>query len=122
VTNRTCTYINMPELQIPEKYNTFGAVVGLEVSDATNVNTDANTTYDLLTRQTIPLVLLGRFFDPESNLVQSRVKFVCMTAKKTLGESRVPEQETPWKSAGINVSARKVGWAAGVVTAVMLVL
>jgi hypothetical protein len=122
VTNSTCAYTNMPELQIPDKdkYITFGTVVGLEVSDT--INTDANKTYDLLTRQTIPLVLLGRFDDPESNLVQSRVEFVCMTANRTVEGSRVAEQETPWKSIGTDISARIVGWAAGVVMAVMLVL
>jgi hypothetical protein len=111
----------MPELQIPDKdkYIMFGTVVGLEVSDT--INTDANKTYDLLTRQTIPLVLLGRFVDPESNLVQSRVEFVCMTANRTVEGSRVAEQETPWKSIGTDSSARIVGWVAGVVTAVMLV-
>jgi hypothetical protein len=112
----------MPEVQVPDKYSTFGTVVGLEVSDTTGVNADANKTYDLLTRQTIPLVLLGRFVDPESSLVQSSVEFVCMTANKTVEGSRVPEQETPWESAGADISARMVGWAAGVVTAVMLVL
>jgi hypothetical protein len=122
VTNSTCAYTNMPELQIPDKdkYITFGTVVGLEVSD--NINTDANKTYDLLTRQTIPLVLLGRFVDPESNLVQSRVEFVCMTANRTVEGSRIAEQETPWKSIGTDISARIVGWAAGAVMAVMLVL
>jgi hypothetical protein len=112
----------MPELQIPDKYNTFGTVVGLEVSDTTDINADANRTYDLLTRQTIPLVLLGRFVDPESNLVQSSVEFVCMTANKTVEGSRVPEQETPWKSVGADISARIAKWVAGVVTAIMLVL
>ena len=112
----------MPEVQIPDKYSTFGTVVGLEVSNTTDINADANKTYDLLTRQTIPLVLLGRFVDPESSLVQSGVEFVCMTANKTVEGSRVPEQETPWESSGADISARMVGWAAGVVTAVMLVL
>jgi hypothetical protein len=74
-------------VQIPDKYSTFGTVVGLD----TDANADANKTYDLLTRQTIPLVLLGRFVDPESNLVQSSVEFVCMTANKTVEGSRVPE-------------------------------
>jgi hypothetical protein len=111
----------MPEVQIPDKYNTFGTVVGLDVSD-TSANAGANKTYDLLTRQAIPLVLLGRFVNPESNLVQSSVEFVCMTANKTVEGSRVPEQETPWKSAGADISAKMVGWATSVVTAVMLVL
>jgi hypothetical protein len=112
----------MPEVQIPDKYSTFGTVVGLEVSDTTDANADANKTYDLLTRQTIPLVLLGRFVDPESSLVQSSVEFVCMTANKTVEGSRVPEQERPWESAGAGVSAKMVGWAACVVTAIMVVL
>jgi hypothetical protein len=111
----------MPEVQIPDKYSTFGTVVGLEVSDTTDVNADADRTYDLSTRQTIPLVLLGRFVDPESSLVQSSVEFVCMNANKTVEGSRVPEQETPWESAGSDISARVVGWAAGMVTAAMLV-
>jgi hypothetical protein len=122
VANSTCTYTNMPEVEIPDKYNTFGTVISLQASDTTHLNADANKTYDLLTRQTIPLVLLGRFADPESILVQSRVEFVCMTANKTVGGSRVPEQDTPWKSAGADISARMVGWAAVVVTAVMLML
>jgi hypothetical protein len=112
----------MPELQIPDKYNTFGTVVGLVVSDTTDVNADANKTYDILTRQTIPLVLLGRFVDPESNLVHNSVEFVCMTANRTVEGSRVPEQGTPWKSAGADISARIVGWAASIVTTIMLVL
>jgi hypothetical protein len=111
----------MPEVQIPDKYNTFGTVIGLEVSD-TNDKADANKTYDLLTRQAIPLVLLGRFVDQESNLVQSSVEFVCMTANNTVEGSRVPEQETPWQSTGADISARIGGWAAIVVIAVMLVL
>ncbi|OAG01958.1 uncharacterized protein CC84DRAFT_1189333 [Paraphaeosphaeria sporulosa] len=61
-----------------------------------------------------------RFVDPESNLVQSSVEFVCMTANKTVEGSRVPEKEKPWESAGAEVSARMVGWAAAVVTAAML--
>ena len=122
VTNNTCAYTNMPQVQIPDKYRTFGTVVGLEVSNTTDVNADANKSYDLFTRQTIPLVLLGRFVDPESSLVQSSVKFVCMTANKTVEGSRVPEQETPWESAGADISARMVGWVVSVVTAVMLVL
>jgi hypothetical protein len=119
--NSTCPHTNVPELQIPDKYNTFGTPIGLEVYD-TDFNADANKKYDLLTRQTIPLVILGQFNHPESNLVQSSVEFVCMTANKTVEGSRVSEQETPWKSAGAGISARTVGWAAGVVTAVMLVL
>jgi hypothetical protein len=122
VTNTTYAYTNMPELQIPDKYNTFGTVVGLQVSDTPYVNADANETYDLLIRQAIPLVILGQFIKPESNLVQSSVEFVCMTANKTVEGSRVPEQVTPWKSDGADISARIVGLAAGVVTAVMFVL
>jgi hypothetical protein len=122
VTNSTCAYTNLPEVQIPDRYNTFGTVVGVDVSDIANVNASADQTYDLLTRQTIPLVLLGRFVDPKSNLVQSSVEFVCMTANKTVAGSRVPEQGTPWTSAGADVSARIVGWAAAVVMAIMLVL
>jgi hypothetical protein len=82
----------------------------------------ANEKYDLLTRQTIPLVLLGRFPDPKSNLVQSSVEFVCMTANKTVEGSRVAEQKAPWESAGVDMSARMVGWVAGLMMAVMLVL
>ncbi|USP75914.1 hypothetical protein yc1106_03188 [Curvularia clavata] len=122
VTNSTCAYTNMPEVQIPDNYSTFGTAIGVEVSNAIDVNMDANKTYDLLTRQTIPLVILGRFVDPESSLIQSRVEFVCMTANKTVGGSRVPAQETPWESSGVNISAKMVGWAAGVVATVMLVL
>lgn len=85
-------------------------------------NANSNETYDLLTRQTIPLVLLGRFPDTRSNLVLGSVQFVCMTANKTVEGSRVPEQNTPWANAGVDMSARMVGWAAGVVTAAMLVL
>ncbi|KAF1832482.1 hypothetical protein BDW02DRAFT_581238 [Decorospora gaudefroyi] len=121
VTNSTCAYTNMPEVQIPDKYSTFGTVAGLALSNTANDH-DANTTYDLLTRQAIPLVLLGRFADPESNRVQRSVEFVCMTANKTVEGSRVPEQEASWEGAGDDISARMVGWAAGVVTAVMLVL
>lgn len=112
----------MPEVQIPDEYNTFKTVVGLEVSDTTDINADANKTYDLLTRQTIPLVLLGRFVDTKSNLVQSSVKFVCLTANKAVKGSRVAVQDRPWDSAGADISARMVGWAAGVVTAITLVL
>jgi hypothetical protein len=92
------------------------------VSDTTGINTDANKTYDLLTRQTIPLVLLGRFNDLESNLMQSSVEIVCITANKTVEGSRVSEEETPWESAGTDISARMVGLAAITVTVVMLVL
>lgn len=113
----------MPEVQIPDKYTTFGTVMGVDASDTADANVDANETYDLLTRQTIPLVILGRFVDPQSNEVQRNVEFVCITANKTVEGSRVPEQDTPWEeSAGADVSARMVGWAAGVVTAVMLML
>ena len=111
----------MPEeLQIPDNYNTFGTNAGLYPSD--NFYAPANETYDLLTRQTIPLVLLGRFVDPESNLVQTSVEFVCMNANNTVEGSRVAEEQTPWDSAGADISAGMVGWAAGVMTAVMLVL
>lgn len=112
----------MPEVQIPDKYSTFGTVVGLEVSANIDTNADANKTYDLLTRQTIPLVLLGQFVDPESRMVQSSVEFVCLTANKTVEGSRVPEREKPWESVGAGVSARMAGWAACVVTAMMLIL
>jgi hypothetical protein len=121
VANSTCAYTGMPEVQIPAKYNTFRTPVGIDVSD-TSANTGANETYDLLTQQAIPIVLLGRFVDPKSNLVQSSVEFVCMTANNTVEGSRVPEEKTPWESVGADISARMVGWAAGVVTAVMLVL
>lgn len=58
----------MPEeAQIPDKYSTFGTVVGVDASNIADANVDANETYDLLMRQTIPLVLLGRFVDPDSN-------------------------------------------------------
>jgi hypothetical protein len=117
--NSMCPHTNVPELQIPDKYNTFGTPVGLEVYDA-DFNADANKTYDLLMRQTIPLVIVGQFNHPESNLMQSSVEFVCMTASKTVEGGRVSEQETPWKSAGAGISARTVGWVAGVVTTVML--
>ncbi|CAA9960581.1 hypothetical protein PTMSG1_03982 [Pyrenophora teres f. maculata] len=123
VTNSTCAFTNMPEVQIPDSYITFGTTVGVDAADNAGANVGADETYDLLTRQAIPLVLLGRFVDPESNRVQSNVEFVCMTANTTVGESRVPEQDTPWEeSTGADVSARMVAWAAGVVTAVMLML
>ena len=112
----------MPEVQIPDEYSTFETVVGLEVSDTNDINADANKTYDLITRQTIPLVLLGRFVDTKSNLVQSNVEFVCLTANKTVEGSRVAVQDRPWDSAGADISARMVGWAAGIATAVMLML
>jgi hypothetical protein len=121
VTNSTCSYTEMPEVHIPDKYNTFRTPVGIDASDSF-ASAGANETYDLLTQQAIPIVLLGRFVDPESNLVQSRVEFVCMTANNTVKGSRVPEEETPWENAGADISARMVGWAAGVVTVVMLVL
>jgi len=121
VTNSTCAYNNMPEeVQIPDNYNTFGTNAGVSPSD--NFYAAANETYDLLTRQTIPVVLLGRFVDPDSNLVQTSVEFVCMNANNTVEGSRVAEEQTPWDSAGADISARMVGWAAGVMTAVMLVL
>ena len=66
----------MPEVQIPDEYNTFKTVVGLEVSDTTDINADANKTYDLLTRQTIPLVLLGRFVDTNLTLLCTKFDFV----------------------------------------------
>ena len=111
----------MPEVNIPDNYSTFGTVIGLQASN-TIAKVGENETYDLLTRQTIPLVLLGRFADPESNLVQTGLKFVCMTANNTVEGSRVSEEETPWESAGADISARMVGWAAGIATAVMLML
>lgn len=111
----------MSDLQVPDKYNTFGTVMGLEASETT-AHIDANTTYDLLTRQTIPFVLLARFPDPESNSVQSSVQFVCMTANKTVDGSRVAEPKTPWESTGVDLSAKMVGWAACVLMAVMVVL
>jgi hypothetical protein len=113
----------MPEVQIPDKYLTFKTVASVDASDTADDNVDANETYDLMTRQTIPLVLLGRFYDPVSNSGQTSVEFVCMTANKTVEGSRVPEQDTPWEeSAGAYVSAKMVIWAAGVATVVMLVL
>lgn len=125
MTNSTCDYPNATDLQVPDKYSTFGTVIGPQVSNAMSsvmFNANSNETYDLLTRQTIPVVLLGRFPDPKSNLVQSSVQFVCMTANMSKEGSRVPEQNTPWANAGVDMSARMVGWAAGVVTAAMLVL
>lgn len=122
MTNNTCAYTGLPEVQFPEGYSTFGMAVGAQVSDNMYDNLGANKTYDLLTRQAIPLVLLGRFIDQDSNLVQTSVEFVCITADDTVKGSRVPEQQTPWKSAGADISARMVGWAAGVVTAITLVL
>jgi hypothetical protein len=111
----------MPEVHIPDKYNTFRTPVGIDATD-NYANAGVNKTYDLLTQQAIPLVLLGRFVDPKSNLVQRSVEFVCMTAKNTVEGSRVPEEKTPWESVGADISGKMVGWAAGVVTAVMLVL
>ncbi|CAN9322300.1 unnamed protein product [Alternaria alternata] len=121
VANNTCNYTDMPEVNIPDNYSTFGTVIGLQASD-TIAKVGANETYDLLTRQTIPLVLLGRFIDPESNRVQRSVEFVCMTANNTVDGSRIPDQETPWESVGAHLSARTVGWVVSVVTAVMFVL
>ena len=120
MTNSTCAFTNIPEVQIPDNYNTFVANIGIGGVD--NTDADTNEKYDLLTRQAIPLVLLGRFFDPDSNLVQSSVEFVCMNANNTVEGSRVAEEQTPWDSAGADISAGMVGWAAGVMTAVMLVL
>lgn len=120
MTNDTCTYTDMPEAQIPDGYKTFGTIMGLEAFDTNRVSADANQAYDILTRQTIPLVLLGRFVDPESNLVQSSIEFVCMNANKTVEGSRVPEKEKPWESVGAGVSAGMTGWLAAVVTAAML--
>ena len=109
-------------MQIPEGYSTFGTVVGVVVSDHMNTNVDANKKYDLLTRQAIPIVLLGKFVDPDSNLVQTGLEFVCMTANDTVKGSRVPEQQTPWKSAGADISVGMSGWMAGVMTALMLLI
>jgi hypothetical protein len=122
VTNNTCAYTEIPEVKIPEWYSTFGTAVGVEVSDNINFDLDANKTYDLSTRQAIPLVLLGRFIDKDSNLVQTSVEFVCITANNTVKGSRVPEQQTPWESTGTAISARIVGWVAGLVTTVIILV
>ena len=116
VTNNTCAYTELPEVQIPERYSTFGTTVGVEASDNMNTNLDANKMYDLLTRQAIPLVLLGRFVDPDSNSVQTSVEFVCITPNNTVNGSRVPEEQTPWKSAGADISVGMLGWIAAVIT------
>jgi hypothetical protein len=122
VTNNTCAYTEIPGVKIPERYSTFGTAVGVEVSDNINLDLDANKTYDLLTRQAIPLVLLGRFVDRDSNSVQTSVEFVCITANNTVKGSRVPEQQTPWESTGSAISARVVNWAAGLITTVIILV
>jgi hypothetical protein len=118
VTNSTCAYSDLPEVQIPDKYNTFGTVMGLNGFNTISADADANQAYNILTRQTIPLVLLGRFV--ESNRVQSSIEFVCMNANRTVEGSRVPEEEKPWESTGPRLSAKTIGWLPAVVTAAML--
>lgn len=122
VTNDTCIYTDLPEVQVPDGYNTYGTLMGLEAFKSIRVSADANQAYDILTRQTIPLVLLGSFIDPKSNRVQHKVEFVCMNANKTVEGSRVPEKEKPWESAGARECSRMVGLAVAVVTAAVLVL
>ncbi|KAF7571372.1 hypothetical protein PtrM4_088720 [Pyrenophora tritici-repentis] len=73
--NSTCAYTDMPEVQIPDNYNTFRTATSVEVASNIDENVTTDQIYDLMTRQTIPVVLLGRFADPESNLVQSSVEF-----------------------------------------------
>lgn len=53
----------MPEVDIPEDYNTFGTVMGADAG----FGGDADQAYDFITRQTIPLILLGSFVDPEGS-------------------------------------------------------
>jgi hypothetical protein len=94
---------------------------GITAFDSLNVRADAEQAYDLLTRQAIPMVLLGHFVDPQSHEVQNSIEFVCMTANKTVNGSRVSKDEQPWESAGMGVSARRVGWVvAGAVVALAL--
>lgn len=113
----------MPRVEVPKEYNTFGAVSGLEGFKNGQASANANQAYNILTRQTIPLVLLGEFVDPKgSNKVERSIQFVCLNANKTAEGSRVPEKEKPWESAGTGVRTASVGWVAAVLIVVVLVL
>jgi hypothetical protein len=112
----------MNGVEVPKEYNTFGAVSGLEGFKDGHTSANADQAYAILTRQTVPLVLLGEFVDPKgSNKVERSIQFVCLNANKTVEGSRVPE-EKPWESAGTGVHAASVGWIAAVLTVVVLIL
>ncbi|KAF2443133.1 hypothetical protein P171DRAFT_363470 [Karstenula rhodostoma CBS 690.94] len=120
VTNGTCAYTDMPGVHIPDGYNTFRTQIGLDPFETIEVSADANQAYDFMTRQAIPVVMLGRFVNPQSNKVDRSVEIVCLNANNTVEGSRVPEKEAPWESAGTGLSANKVGWVVAGVVAVVL--
>lgn len=126
--NGTCRHDPVPEMQIPDGYNTFRTMSDLNPFPH-NIATDyPQQAYELLTRQTIPLVFLGRFVDQkplvvgELHTAEFPIEFACLVANKAAEGSRVADKEKPWESTAAGASAQKMWWVTTWVVAVVLAL
>ena len=65
VSNTTCTLTELPGVQIPEGYHTFGTPSAINPYEGVYLGSNATQAYDLMARQVVPYVLLATFKDEE---------------------------------------------------------
>jgi hypothetical protein len=100
VSNATCTFPSLPGVDLPDGYINNG--LGGSYSPYSEIGNfgNATTAYDLSVNQVVPFAVVAHLTDEESNVVHTEIQFVCVTPNITQEGSRVPEDNTPWKSAG----------------------
>ena len=122
MTEDACAFDDVPGVQVPDDYITFGAVsYRYGPYKDTKMGSKPEQTYDLLTRQAVPLVLLGSFVDRQSMRLQRNTEVICVVANNTVEGSRTAKEEEPWKSAAVRASAGGVTWVAAAVVAAVVV-
>ena len=79
-------------------------------------------TYDLMTRQVVPIFLKADLWRNGGFIWQASTEFLCVVGNETVEGSRVAEGEVPWSGAGMVTIA---GWAkvmlAGVVGMILMI-
>ncbi|KAF5660895.1 hypothetical protein FHETE_8746 [Fusarium heterosporum] len=111
--SRRCTLDELPGVNLPENYKTFGGLPG-GVPLPGDRELDNFDSYDLMVRQPIPML----FTVQSGNTSQS--KTVCIAPTNVLQDSRIPESEFP-SSAAISIHGGINAWIlTGLVGVVMM--
>lgn len=117
VPNHTCNYPSLPNVDLPDGYQTPFSSAGMK-GLYNFFGDEPASTYDLYTQQVVSFVIVASFEGNQNNAVQ----FACVTPNSTQAGSRQPAQR-PWENSAQDwqIPGRMLVSVAGLV-ALMLVL
>ena len=114
LSNSSCTLSDLPEMDLPSDYRTYGSLPGGSFPPADN-ELETFDAYDLKVRQPIPIL-----FSVQSGDVGD-AKMVCIAPNNVLDGSRIPESEFP-PSGAVSLQTGGAGTGVLVVGCVWAVL